>query len=262
MHLSTVEIAPRSGASTVVTTRNTGASARSPVATTTDSPRPGMEEALAGFEDVRHRLFGIAYQMLGRAADAEDIVQDVWLRWQGADRERVRDHVAFLVTVTTRVALNVATSTCTRREVSVGARPPERDSAAVDPEVVAERSEALELAIRLLLERLAPVERAVYVLREAFDYPFRDIAEALGISEANARQVACRARLHLAEQRSGSVSPTDKNSLLEVFLHAARAGDMAPLVNLLTEVAGRRSGRRGATAAVSRCRPLYRTSRR
>src|SRR6185312_9477194 len=107
----------------------TGRMRRSPCSATTNRPGSGLDEAVAGFEDVRRRLFAIAYQMLGRVADAEDIVQDVWLRWQGADRAHVRDHVAFLVTVTTRVALNVATSTCTRREVSVGARPPERDSA-------------------------------------------------------------------------------------------------------------------------------------
>jgi RNA polymerase sigma-70 factor, ECF subfamily len=225
-------------------------------------PDASVQEAVAGFEDVRHRLFGVAYQVLGRAADAEDIVQDVWLRWQGADRDGVRDRVAFLVTVTTRVALNAATSSRARREVSVGGWPPEHDPAAVDPQVGAERSEALELAIRLLLERLPPVERAVYVLREAFDYPFRDIAEALGISEANARQVARRARLHLAEQRRESVDPTERNALLQAFRHAAGAGDMAHLVTLLTDAVGRRSGRRGAASAVPRCRPLPRISRR
>jgi RNA polymerase sigma factor (sigma-70 family) len=209
----------------------------------------GNTEAVAGFEDVRHRLFGIAYRVLGRPADAEDIVQDVWLRWQGADRDRVRDHVAFLVTVTTRVALNAATSSRTRREISVGDRLPDRDAAAVDPEWAAERSEALELAIRLLLERLSPVERAVYVLREAFDYPFRDIAEVLGITEANARQVGCRARVHLAAQRHGSVDPSERNGLLDAFLQAARAGDMPGLVDLLAGAAGR-SGRRGAAAAM------------
>ncbi|GAA1204968.1 sigma-70 family RNA polymerase sigma factor [Pseudonocardia alaniniphila] len=161
---------------------------------------PAMADAVADFEILRSRLFGIAYRIVGGVFDAEDVVQDVWVRWQGTDRARVRDRVAFLVTVTTRVALNEATSSHARREVSVSGRLSERDVASADPAMEAERSEALALAVQLLIERLPPVERAVYVLREAFDYPFRDIAEALDLSESNARQLAHRARRHLAEQ--------------------------------------------------------------
>lgn len=190
-------------------------------------------EAAADFESVRSRLFGIAYQMLGRAADAEDVVQDVWLRWQGADRARVRDRVAFLVTITTRVALNAATSAHARREVSVVGWLLERDLAAVDPAREAERGEELEFAVRLLMERLSPVERAVYVLREAFEYPFREIAEVLDLSEVNARQLARRARRHLAEQRYNPVDSAEREVLLDAFLDAARAGDMARLIDVL-----------------------------
>lgn len=190
-------------------------------------------EATAVFESLRSRLFGIAYQTLGGIADAEDVVQDVWIRWQGADRAQVRDRVAFLVTVTTRVSLNAATSARARREVSVGASLPETDVASADPAVGAERSEALALAVGLLMERLSPAERAVFVLREAFDYPFRDIAETLELSEANARQIARRARARLAESRRNPVDPAERRGVLSAFLDAARAGDMAGLVDVL-----------------------------
>src|SRR5690242_5108807 len=142
MRLSSIDVVSESGSSSVGSTGNATRSViRVPHTTTipahrnrwsaiTDPPEP---QAVADFESVRSRLFGIAYQMLGRAADAEDVVQDVWIRWQGADRGRVRDPVAFLVTITTRVALNAATSACARREVSAGGRLPEFDLASVDP---------------------------------------------------------------------------------------------------------------------------------
>ncbi|MFG1685593.1 sigma-70 family RNA polymerase sigma factor [Nonomuraea sp. NPDC049269] len=189
----------------------------------------------ADFENLRSRLFGIAYQLLGRAADAEDVVQDVWVRWQGADRARVQNRVAFLVTITTRLALNAATSARARREVSVGGWPPKRDLASLDPVLEAERGEGVELAVQLLMERLSPVERAVYVLREAFDYPFREIAEVLELSEANARQLARRARKHLAERPRNPVDPAERDGLFDAFLGAARAGDMARLIDLLAK---------------------------
>ena len=193
------------------------------------------EARAADFESVRSRLFGIAYQLLGRAADAEDVVQDVWIRWQGVDRARVRDRVAFLATVTTRVALNAATSARARHEVSVGAGQPEHGYAAADPAMEAERGEELGLAVHLLVERLPPVERTVYVLREAFGYSFRDISEALGLCEANARQLARRARMHLAEERHHPVDAAERDGLLKAFLDAARGGDMARLISLLTK---------------------------
>ncbi len=257
MRLSSVEVVSKSGSSIVGTAGNATTSAACyPVAVTTAPDRqipwdamtdPTLAEAAADFEGVRSRLFGIAYQMLGGVADAEDVVQDVWVRWQGADRALVRDRVAFLVTVTTRVALNVATSARARREVSVGEWLQERDLASADPAMGAERSEALELAVQLLIQRLSPVERAVYVLREAFGYPFRDIAEALELSEANARQLARRARTHLAGQRHSPVDRAERDGLLRAFLDAARAGDMARLIDVLTNavVLSGPSGRMG-----------------
>jgi RNA polymerase sigma factor (sigma-70 family) len=208
---------------------------RSPVDIVSESgssPIATAEEA-ADFQTVRPRLFGIAYRLLGRAADAEDVVQDVWVRWQGADRARVQDRVAFLVKITTRLALNVAVSAHTRREVSVDSWFPARVLGPEDPTVSAERSADLEHAVLLLLQRLSPVERAVFVLREAFDYPFREIAEALEISEANARQLGRRARAHLAEPRHAPVHRAAHDRLLRVFLDAAQAGAVARLERLL-----------------------------
>jgi RNA polymerase sigma factor (sigma-70 family) len=222
MRLSSVDVVSKSASSSVGATTSTAATG------------PEAGDGAADFESIRSRLFGIAYQVLGGAADAEDVVQDVWVRWQGADRARVRDRVAFLVTVTTRVALNVVTSARARREVSVGEWMPQRALGSVDPALGAERGEALELAVQLLIERLSPVERAVYVLREAFDYPFRDIAEVLELSEANARQLALRARKHLAAERRNPVDPAERYGLLDAFLDAARAGDMAGLIDQLS----------------------------
>jgi RNA polymerase sigma factor (sigma-70 family) len=213
---------------------------------------PLMAEAVADFEGVRSRLFGIAYQMLGRAADAEDVVQDVWIRWQGADRAQVRDRVAFLVTVTKRAAINAVTSARVVREVSAGVGLWERDYTAADPVVEAERAEELELAVHLLIARLSPVERAVYVLREAFDYSFRDIAGVLGLSEPNARQLARRARIRLAGQRDNPVDPAHREGLVEALLYAARSGDMAHLIETLAGSPGARESRPTAGRATSR----------
>ena len=189
---------------------------------------------VAAFENVRSRLLGIAHHVLDRAADAEDVVQDAWVRWQRTDRTQVRNPTAFLVTVTTRVALNAATSACARREVSVGEWLPEFDLASIDPARETERAESLEDALQLMMERLSPAERAVYLLHHAFDYPFREIAEVLELSEANARQVARRARMHLAEQSHKPVDPAERDELVSAFLGAARFGDMACLIDLLS----------------------------
>ncbi|MFI6366260.1 sigma-70 family RNA polymerase sigma factor [Nocardia sp. NPDC050630] len=194
---------------------------------------PEAARYVADFQGVRPRLFGIAYQMLGRVADAEDVVQDVWLRWQGADRALVRDRIAFLVTITTRVTLNAVGSARARREVSVDHWLPGQVVASEDPSQVTERSVDLERAVVLLLQRLSPTERAVFVLREAFDYPFRDIAEKLRISEANARQIGRRARAHLAGPRHEPVHRAARDRLLRAILDAAQDGAVADLERLL-----------------------------
>lgn len=194
-----------------------------------------LDEAAADFEAVRPRLFGIAYRMLGSAAEAEDVVQDAWLRWQGTDRSQVQEPIAFLSTVTTRLAINAATSARARREQYTGPWVPEPVSTQDDPALGAERAEALDVATLLLMERLDPVERAVYVLREAFEYPYARIAEVLEISEANARQLGHRAKRHLSERAGRPASRAEQRRLLESFLVAAKSGDVAQLEQLLAE---------------------------
>ncbi|MEE1736003.1 RNA polymerase sigma-70 factor [Streptomyces sp. BE147] len=192
-----------------------------------------LDRATEDFLAVRPQLFGIAYRMLGSAAEAEDIVQDAWLRWQGADRAQVLEPAAFLTTVTTRLAINVARSARVRRESYPGPWLPEPVDTSVDPQVGAERAEALELAVLLLLEKLNPVERAAYVLREAFAYPYRLVADILETSEANTRQLVSRARKHLAAERRKQVSSADHRRLLTVFLDAARTGNLTVLEQVL-----------------------------
>ena len=193
-------------------------------------------DSLLIFTSVRPRLFGIAYRMLGSAAEAEDIVQDVWLRWQqSANRSTVENPAAYLATITTRLCINVAQSAQSRHETYIGTWLPEPVDTSADPGVGAERDEALKLAVLLLLEKLSPTERAAYVLREAFDYSYREIADILQMEEANARQLVTRARKHVVEGRRASVSPGEQRRLLEAFVTAAQNGDMAALEALFAE---------------------------
>ena len=193
------------------------------------------EEDAATFEAVRPRLFGVAYRILGGAAEAEEVVQDTWIRWHGTDRSVVRNATAFLTTASARLALNVADSARARHEATGGWMPEPVDPGA-DPTIEAERDEALELAVRTLSERLSPTERAVFVLREAFDYPYRQVADVLGLSEANARQLLVRARARLASGRRLAAGG-DHRRLLATFTAAADTGDLAPLEDLLAAAA-------------------------
>jgi RNA polymerase sigma-70 factor, ECF subfamily len=197
------------------------------------SPSSSANDGLSAFLSVRPRLFSIAYRMLSSAAEAEDIVQDVWVRWQTADRSVVRDAAAFLATTTTRLAINVMQSARSRRETHVGPWLPEPADTSADPGLGAERGEALELGVLVLLEKLLPTERAAYILREAFDYTYRDIANVLRLEEANARQVVTRARQHVANSRRMPASSTEQRRLLDGFIAAARHGDVAGLEGLL-----------------------------
>src|SRR5262245_56690945 len=191
------------------------------------------DDALGAFMSVRSRIFGIAYRMLGSAAEAEDVVQDVWVRWQTADRRVVRDAPAFLATTATRLAINVIQSARVRHETYVEPGLPEPIDSNADPGAEAERSEALELAVQILLEKLSPAERAAYIFREAFDYAYRDIANMLRLSEANARQLVTRARQHVADVRRAPASPAELRRLLDAFVSATRRGDVAGLEGLL-----------------------------
>ncbi|WP_394825736.1 sigma-70 family RNA polymerase sigma factor [Pendulispora albinea] len=192
-----------------------------------------LDKAASAFAGVRHRLFGLAYRMLGNKAEAEDIVQEVWLRWQTYEhRDGVLDPAAFLVTTATRLAIHALQSARARREAYIGPWLPEPVDTSADPELGAVRGEALELAVLLLLEKLSATERAAYVLREAFDYPYLRIADILETSEANARQLVSRARAHIAAERRTPATPFEQRRLLDAFLRAAQAGDRAALEEL------------------------------
>lgn len=194
-----------------------------------------QDMALIAFEKLRPRLFGVAYRMMGSVTDADDVLQDAWLRWQGTDRDSVRSPEAFLTTTVTRLSLNALTSARATRETYVGSWLPEPVSTADDPSLGADRAEALDLAVVMLLERLEPAERAAYVLREAFDYPYRQIGEVLEVSEAGARQLAHRARGHIARDRPSAVDPAERNRIVTAFVAAATSGDLAALESVLTE---------------------------
>ena len=194
-----------------------------------------LDDALAVFGAVRQRLFGIAYRMLGSATEAEDIVQDTWLRWQGTDRSAVQDPPAFLATTTTRLAINFLQSARARRETYIGPWLPEPVDTSSDPTLGAERAEALGFAVLVMLERLTPTERAAYVLREAFAYSYVQISEIVQLSEAAARQLVSRARKHLAGERRREVSQQEQRRLLTAFLSAAQTGDLDELERLFAE---------------------------
>ena len=187
------------------------------------------DDGVRVFSSVRPRLFGIAFRMLGSAAEAEDLVQDVWMRWQSADRQGVQDAPAYLATITTRLAVNEIQSARSRREACFGIWLPEPVDTSADPGLGAQRGEALEFAVLLLLERLAPTERGAYVLREAFDYPYDEIGGILKVSEANARQLVTRARQHIAEGRRRRVDAFEQRRLLDTFIAAAQKGEIARL---------------------------------
>jgi RNA polymerase sigma factor (sigma-70 family) len=191
-----------------------------------------LDDALSVFTGVRPRLFGMAYRMLGSAADADDVVQNAWLRWQSTDRGAVVDPPAFLATVTARLAINLSATAHSRREGYIGPWLPEPVDTHADPYLGAEHGEALGLAVLALLEKLTSRERAAYVLREAFDYSYERIAEVLGLGEANVRQLVSRAKRHVAENRRTPVDPAEQWRLLEAFVAATKAGDASALERL------------------------------
>lgn len=189
-------------------------------------------ESLEIFNRERRRIFGTAYRMLGSVSDAEDIVQDTWLRWQGVDPAEIDQPGAYLTTIATRLSINLLQSAHSRRETYIGPWLPEPVNTEADPSLGAENAEALEFACLLLLETLTPTERAAYVLREALDYPYERVAEVIDTSPANARQLVSRARKHLASGRGPAVPASESRRLLEAFLGAARTGDVGELERL------------------------------
>jgi RNA polymerase sigma-70 factor (TIGR02957 family) len=206
-----------------------------PLSVRLDAETVEHDDGLSAFASVRPRLFGIAYRMLGSAAEAEDIVQDTWVRWQSANRSMVQDPPAYLAKITTRLCISLLQSAHSRREIYVGEWLPEPVDTAADPTLGAERGEALGFAVLVLLEKLSPKERAAYVLREAFDYSYRQIVDILHMDEANTRQLVSRARKHIADGRRTPVSKGEQRRLLEAFIDAAQKGDMARLEGLFAE---------------------------
>ncbi|MER6570001.1 RNA polymerase sigma-70 factor [Streptomyces sp. NPDC001093] len=197
------------------------------------------ETATDVFEEHRPLLMGVAYRMLGRVADAEDVVQDAWLRWSRADHAEIREPRAYLVRITTRLAIDRLRQVRTRGEAYVGPWLPEpylTEFADTAPDAAehAVLADSVSLALLVVLESLSPLERAVFVLREAFGYPYAEIAALLDRGEAAVRQLAGRARRHVDERRPRyDVDPGRRRELTERFLAAAADGDLDGLMSLL-----------------------------
>jgi RNA polymerase sigma-70 factor (ECF subfamily) len=203
-----------------------------------------MSSPDGSFEPYRRRLLGLAYRMLGSIADAEDAVQDTYLRWHAADRGKVLDPRAFLMTTTTRICLDMLTSARARREEYVGPWLPEPvvDTPSLAPDSRTELAEDLSIALLLTLDRLSPLERAAFLLHDVFDFAFSEVATTLERSEAACRQLAARARSHVREARprGATVPPTRSGEvdarhaqLMSAFAAAARSGDLEALTQLL-----------------------------
>ena len=197
----------------------------------------GVAGDLATFEQYRGLLFSIAYRMLGIVADAEDMLQETFIRWQAATDAEVRSPRAFLVTIISRLCINHLQSARVQREVYVGQWLPEplATDPASDPLGIVKMDETISMAFLVLLERLTPVERAVFLLREVFEYDYAEIAQTLGQSEVNCRQILARARKHVSAVRPRfKASPRKQTDLLERFLKATGAGDLDGLVAVLS----------------------------
>jgi RNA polymerase sigma-70 factor, ECF subfamily len=206
------------------------------------NPQTGGDAArLATFNQYRGLLFSVAYRMLGSVADAEDMLQETFIRWQQAANDEVRSPRAFLITVITRLSINQLQSARVRREEYVGEWLPEplvtdpRGDPGSDPLGVLKVDESLSMAFLLLLERLTPMERAVFLLREVFEYEYEEIAKVLGQTETNCRQILRRARQHVGDiRRRFDASAREHDDLLKQFLQAVRKGEIQGLVELLS----------------------------
>jgi len=185
---------------------------------------------------VRHRnlLFTVAYEMLGSAADAEDVLQEVWLRWAEADHDAVLEPRAYLVRITTRLSLNRMRTVARRREAYVGPWLPEPLLTVPDVAEDVELADSVSTAMLLVLETLTPTERAVFVLREVFDVGYDEIAAAVDKSAAAVRQIAHRARGHVEARRPrASVTAAERDAVFGRFIQAATTGDLQSLMDVL-----------------------------
>jgi len=192
------------------------------------------DEATGAFVAHRNLLFTVAYEMLGSAADAEDVLQESWLRWSQVDQSQVREPRAYLVRIVTRQALNQLRTVSRRREEYVGEWLPEPLITSPDVAEDVELAESLSMAMLTVLETLGPTERAVFVLREVFDVPYDEIAEAVGKTPAAVRQIAHRAKEHVAARRPRiEVDPAEQEQVVERFLAAFNTGDLQGLMDAL-----------------------------
>ena len=203
-----------------------------------------MSNPAASFEPYRQRLLGLAYRMLGSMADAEDTMQETYLRWHGTDRNNVSDPRAFLLTTTARICLGMLTSARARHEEYVGPWLPEPvvDTAALAPDSRTELAEDLSIALLLTLDRLSPLERAAFLLHDVFDFSFNEVATALERSETACRQLASRARAHVRAARPRGATSLQAPSgeidakhaqLMSAFVTATQSGDLNALTQLL-----------------------------
>ncbi|MFW6695534.1 RNA polymerase sigma-70 factor [Streptomyces sp. MAR4 CNX-425] len=194
-----------------------------------------VDEATEVFVAHRNLLFTVAYEMLGSAADAEDVLQESWLRWAAVDLGTVRERRSYLVRIVTRLALDRRRALGRRKESYVGQWLPEPLLTAPDVAEDVELADSVSMAMLLVLETLAPVERAVFVLREVFDLPYDEIADAVGKTPAAVRQTAYRARAHVAARRPrrGAASPAEARAVLGAFRRAVETGDIQALFDIL-----------------------------
>ena len=199
---------------------------------TADNGRP--DPATEAFLAHRNLLFTVAYEMLGSAADAEDVLQETWLRWVGVDLDLVRDQRAYLLQITTRQSLTRLRTLGRRKETYVGSWLPEPLLTTPDVAEDVELADSVSMAMMLVLETLTPTERAVFVLREVFDVGSDEIADAVDKTPVAVRQIAHRARAHVAARRPrGAVSPVEARKALDAFRRAAETGELQPLLDIL-----------------------------
>jgi RNA polymerase sigma-70 factor (TIGR02957 family) len=197
-----------------------------------DADRP---DAASVFDEHRGLLTSVAYRVLGSVTDAEDAVQEAWLRWSGVEHSEVRDPRAFLVRVTTRLAIDRLRRARARRETYVGPWLPEPVLTGQDPSEDAAMAESISMAMLVVLETLSPLERAVFVLREAFGMSYAEIADVLGRKEEAVRQLARRARTHVHERRSRfDADQVEQRRVTERFLEATTTGDLEGLMAVLS----------------------------
>ncbi|MFJ4786601.1 RNA polymerase sigma-70 factor [Streptomyces sp. NPDC088794] len=201
---------------------------------TSENSETAQNTATEAFVAHRNLLFTVAYEMLGSAADAEDVLQETWMRWSGVDLDTVRDQRAYLVRITTRQALSRLRTLARRKESYVGSWLPAPLLTAPDVAEDVELADSVSMAMLLVLETLAPTERAVFVLREVFDLDYDEIAEAVDKTPAAVRQIAHRARAHVASRRPrGAVSATETRHALDAFQRAVDTGDLQSLLDIL-----------------------------